>query len=327
MPLRAIALLSGGLDSMLAIRILQLQGVQIEALNFRTQFACCRETAARAARLLDVPLTVLAEQDDYLDVVRRPKFGYGRGANPCVDCRIYMFQRARAHLEATGADLVVSGEVLGQRPMSQKRRDLLIIERHSGLDGRLLRPLSAKRLPPTLAEQRGAIDRARLYDFSGRSRKGLIELARQFGFPEQEIPGPSTGCMLTQQSFAPRVYDLIYQEPDNTRWDFELLKIGRHLRYDERTKVVVGRRETENLQLQRMAEEGIARNALCLVPHNFSGPTALIVGPASPAVVDFAGGLILRFCRFDGADVPFVSVGGEVREARRTANAEAAAML
>jgi tRNA U34 2-thiouridine synthase MnmA/TrmU len=98
MPLRAIALLSGGLDSMLAIRILQLQGVQIEALNFRTQFACCRETAARAARLLDVPLTVLAEQDDYLDVVRRPKFGYGRGANPCVDCRIYMFQRARAHL-------------------------------------------------------------------------------------------------------------------------------------------------------------------------------------------------------------------------------------
>jgi tRNA U34 2-thiouridine synthase MnmA/TrmU len=327
MPLRAIALLSGGLDSMLAIRILQLQGVYVEALNFRTQFACCRETAARAARLLDVPLTVLAEQDDYLDVVRRPKFGYGRGANPCVDCRIYMFQRARAHLEATGADFVVSGEVLGQRPMSQKRRDLLIIERHSGLDGRLLRPLSAKRLPPTLAEQTGAIDRARLFDFSGRSRKGLIELARQFGFPEQEIPGPSTGCMLTQQRFAPRVYDLIYQKPDNTRWDFELLKIGRHLRYNERAKVVVGRRETENLQLQRIAEEGCVRDALCLVPHNFSGPTALIVGRASPEAVDFAGGLILRFCHFDDAEVPLVRVAGEVREARRTADAEAAAML
>lgn len=327
MLLRAIALLSGGLDSILAIRILQLQGVQIEALNFRTQFACCRETAARAARLLEVPLTVLAAEDDYLDVVRRPKFGYGRGANPCVDCRIYMFQRARAHMEATGADLVVSGEVLGQRPMSQKRRDLLVIERHSGLDGRLLRPLSAKRLPPTVAEESGAIDRDRLYDFSGRSRKGLIDLARQFGFPEQQIPSPSTGCMLTQQSFAPRVYDLIAKQPENTRWDFELLKIGRHLRFDDRTKVVVGRRESENLQLQRIAVVDGARKAVCLVPHNFSGPTALVVGPAPPEAIDFAGGLILRFCRYDDQDLPLVRVGEELREARHVHQAETAAML
>jgi len=327
MPIRAIALLSGGLDSMLAIRILQLQNAEIEALNFRTQFACCRETAARAARLLEVPLTVLVEQDDYLDVVRRPKFGYGRGANPCVDCRIYMFQRAKAHMEATGADLVVSGEVLGQRPMSQKRRDLLVIERHSGLEGRLLRPLSAKRLPPTLAEESGAIDRAKLYDFSGRSRKGLIALARQFGIPDQEIPSPSTGCMLTQLSFAPRVYDLITNQPQNGRWDFELLKIGRHLRFDDQTKVIVGRRESENLQLQHMADVDGARKAVCLVPHNFSGPTALVVGPASPAAVDFAAGLILRFCHYEGSDTPVIRVDGELREAWPTEQAEVAAML
>ena len=331
MPLKAIALLSGGLDSMLAIRAVQLQGVEIEALNFRTQFACCRETATRAARLLDVPLTVLAEEDAYLDVIRHPKFGYGRGANPCVDCRIFMFQRARRYMDEVGGELVVSGEVLGQRPMSQKRRDLMIIERHSGLEGRLLRPLSAHRLPPTLAEQSGAIDRARLYDFSGRSRKGLIALGRQFGFPDEEMPSPSTGCMLTQQSFAPRVYDLVRWDAENSPWDFALLKVGRHLRLDSETKVVVGRRESENQHLQRIAAEPTSRASAVLVPQNFQGPTALIVGPATPEALDFAGGLILRFCHYHGAETPLLEIDGpegrSVREAIRNPRAETAAML
>jgi tRNA-specific 2-thiouridylase len=302
MPIRAVALLSGGLDSMLAVRIMQEQGVEIEALNFRTQFVCCRETASEAAGQLGVRISVIGEEDAYLDVIRRPRFGYGRGANPCVDCRIFMFARARAFMEEIGASLVVSGEVLGQRPMSQKRRDLLAIARHSGLEGRLLRPLSARLLPPTIPEEQGTIDRARLYDFSGRSRKGLIRLAREFGFADRDIPSPSTGCMLTQQNFAPRVFDLVRLQPDNQAWDFALLKVGRHVRFDPRTKVVVGRREAENVMLRELAARSDSRAGALLHPDNFMGPSALVAGEASDEAVQFAGGLILRFAHYDASE-------------------------
>ena len=200
--MRAVALLSGGLDSMLAIRILQEQGVEVEAINFQTIFTCCKDNAAQAARELGVRLTVLDQDDDYVELIRRPKYGYGKGANPCVDCRIYMFDKARQVLQETGADFVISGEVLGQRPMSQKRRDLMIISRQSGLHGLLLRPLSARLLPRTLPERHGQLDRRQLYAFTGRNRKPLIELAQQFGF--KSIPSPSPGCSLTERSFAVR---------------------------------------------------------------------------------------------------------------------------
>ncbi len=192
MSVRAVALLSGGLDSMLAIRVLQEQGVEVEALNFQTLFTCCQGQAAQAASELGVRLSVLSTDDSYLDLIRRPQHGYGRGANPCVDCRIYMFRAAARWMAETAADMVISGEIVGQRPMSQKKRDLAVIARRCGLEDRLLRPLSAKLLPPTLPERTGLIDRQRLYAFSGRSRKGLIELARQLGF--SRIPQPSSGC-------------------------------------------------------------------------------------------------------------------------------------
>ncbi|MDH3717825.1 MAG: hypothetical protein OES79_06850, partial [Planctomycetota bacterium] len=245
MPTRAVALLSGGLDSVLAVRVLQEQGIDVEALNFRTLFTCCQDMASQAAQRLDVKITVIGAEDEYLQLVRQPRFGYGRGANPCVDCRIYMFERARQYMQQVGASMVVSGEVLGQRPNSQKRRDLRVIESHSGLQGRLLRPLSAKLLPPTIPEQTGQVDRDQLYDFSGRSRKGLIALARRFGFTHEEIPSPSTGCALTEKTFAPRVFDLLKTDPENTAWDFELLKVGRHLRLTRATKAIIGRREDE----------------------------------------------------------------------------------
>ena len=141
---RCIALLSGGLDSMLAIRLMQDQGIEVEALNFKTMFTCCQDISARAAMNLDVPMTIIGQEDDYLELIREPQFGYGKGANPCVDCRIYMFQRARTFMEEMDAQFIISGEVVGQRPMSQKRRDLDIIATHSDLEDLLLRPLSAK---------------------------------------------------------------------------------------------------------------------------------------------------------------------------------------
>ncbi len=295
MPTRAVVLLSGGLDSILAVRILQEQGIEVEALNFRTMFACCQETAAQAAQRLGIKISVIGSDDDYLDLVRKPKYGYGRGANPCIDCRIYMFERARQHMDDTGASMVVSGEVLGQRPKSQKKRDLLIIEAQSGLEGRLLRPLSAKLLPPTIPEQTGEVDRERLYDFTGRSRKGLIALAEKFGFQRDEIPSPSTGCTLTEQTFAPRVFDLLKQDVTNTPWDFELLKIGRHVRLNSATKAIIGRRADENEMLKYLAVRADNRTAATLQPDNFAGPVILLVGDVDEPTLDTAGGLAIRF--------------------------------
>lgn len=278
---------------MLAIRILQEQGAQVEALNFRTTFACCQETAALAARELGVRHTVLAQEDDYLDVIRRPKYGYGRGANPCVDCRIYMFRKAKDYVDEVGADCVISGEVLGQRPMSQKRRDLDLIAHDAGLEDRLLRPLSALRLPATRVEREGLVDRQRLYGFVGRSRKPLIALARQFGF--RQIPSPSTGCALTEPQFATKVHDLVQLNPANQRWDFELLKYGRHIRFDRHTKVVVGRHETENRHLEYLFHESPSCDTALLIPEGFLGPSALLCGEPQRAALDFAASLLRRY--------------------------------
>jgi len=302
MTVRAVVLLSGGLDSMLAVRILQLQGIEVEALNFRTLFVCCQDTAAQAAHELGVKLSVVSEKDDYLDLVRRPKYGYGRGANPCVDCRIYMFALAEKWMRRTGAALVASGEVVGQRPMSQKKRDLARIAHHSGLEDRLLRPLSAKLLPATAPEREGLIDRDALYDFSGRGRKGLIALAGQLGL--KRIPQPSTGCALTEPQFATKVHDLVQLDPRGTRWDFELLKIGRHVRLDRATKVVVGRREEENERLQRMYDERESERVTLVSPENFIGPVALLIGPASEEALQFAGGLLLRYSKHSEIEQP-----------------------
>lgn len=290
---RAIVLLSGGLDSMLAVRVLQAQGLEVEALTFQTQFTCCQSQAARAAAELDVRLTALPAEDDYLEILRRPRFGYGRGANPCVDCRIYMFARARRWMETTGAVVVASGEVVGQRPMSQKKRDLAVIAHHAGLADDLLRPLSAKLLPPTRAEREGWVDRQRLYGFSGRGRGPLIALARQLGLTR--IPSPSTGCALTNPQFATRVHDLIALDPDSQRWDFDLLKVGRHFRLDASAKLVVGRNEEENHALGVLAARDDTSEATLIEPAGFPGPSAILVGPATPERLARAVALVGRY--------------------------------
>ncbi len=292
---RAIVLFSGGLDCMLAARLLQDQGFEVEGLNFRTVFTCCQALAGQAAAELGIQLTVAEVDDRYLQLIREPEYGYGRGLNPCIDCRIYMFRLARTMMEETGADLVISGEVVGQRPMSQKRRDLDIIARESGLQDHLLRPLSAKLLEPTLPERNGLVDREALCDISGRSRYRQIAMAREFGF--RLVPDPSTGCALTEPGFSKRVGDLIKFHPQATRWDFELLNTGRHLRYDRHTKVVVGRNAEENEVLAASFGRSEASPSAMLIPENFSGPTALIVGRIGEETIRFATGLMLRFSR------------------------------
>jgi tRNA U34 2-thiouridine synthase MnmA/TrmU len=300
MAVRCVALLSGGLDSMLAIRLVQEQGVEVEALNFKTIFTCCQDQSGHAARDLGVRLTVVGQDDDYLDLVKSPRFGYGKGANPCVDCRIYMFQKARRFMEQVGAQFIISGEVVGQRPMSQKRGDLDVISRHSDLDDLLLRPLSAKLLLPTKPEREGLVDREQLFGFHGRSRKGLIALAKKFGF--KDIPSPSTGCALTETRFSQKVHDLIQIEPQAKRWDFELLKTARHFRFDAQTKVVVGRDESDNESLRYMHRLPDAASTALLEPENFPGPVVLLIGPETPEAMSYAVGMVTRYSK--SADFP-----------------------
>ena len=324
---RAVVLLSGGLDSMLAIRILQEQGLEVEALNFQTMFTCCKDTAAQTARELGVRLTIIGQEDDYVELIRSPQYGYGKGANPCVDCRIYMFRRAKKFMEEIGACVVASGEVLGQRPKSQKRRDLGIISEESGLADLLLRPLSALLLPPTLPERSGKIDREKLYGFSGRSRKGLISLARHFDF--KTIPSPSTGCSLTEKSFAPKVHDLIQIDLESQRWDFELLNLGRHMRIDPQAKVTVGRNEAENDALLAYYRQSESRGSAFFRPKNFYGPSVLLTGPPTELNLKIAGGLMLRYAKKLDSDkaIAVRDIGGTSEECEIEPNEKADALV
>lgn len=326
---RAVVLFSGGLDSTLAVRILQEQGLQVDALNVRTVFECCKARAAKAAVDLGVRLTVLSVGDDYLDVIREPTYGYGKGVNPCVDCRIYMCRMAKRFMEEVDACLVATGEVLGQRPMSQRRWQVEAIERKSGLEGRLLRPLSAKLLPPTIPEREGLVDREKLFDFNGRGRRGLIALARQLGI--KEIQQPSPGCPLTQVTFAPRVRDLIKFHPLAPRWEFDLLKLGRHVRLDDLAKAVVGRNAEENALLSELFQRAQAPGAALLHPENFLGPDVLLVGRVTDEALELAGALTLRFTRRfdpDDARVRVAGVGSErVMRVRRSGYASSLELL
>lgn len=293
--LRCLVLFSGGLDSQVAVRIMQEQGIEVEAVNFKTPFTCCQDFSAKVARELGVRLTILSAQDDYFDLVRHPQFGYGKGANPCIDCRIYMFQQAVKLLHDFDAKFLVSGEVLGQRPKSQKRLDLEIIAHHASEDDLLLRPLSAKHLPPTLPEREGWVQRDQLYGFVGRSRKGIIDLAKRLGL--KEIPSPSNGCALTEKAFSRKVFDLVQLQPQNERWDFELLSVGRHFRYSSETKIIVARNEVESDHLRREFAETHQTATANLFPANFQGPDALVLGELSATALGFAAALIRRFSR------------------------------
>ena len=240
-------------------------------------------------------LTVLRARDDYLEFVRRPRFGYVQGMAPCLDCRIYMFRQAQRTLAEFGAGFVVSGEVLGQRPQTQKRRDLEAVAYHAGLEDLLVRPLSAQLLPATLPERMGWIDRSRLHAFHGTSRRGLIELAGRLGLPP--LPASSKGCALIHPEFARKARDLLRFAPSAGRWDFDLLYWGRHFRGPGGAKVVVGRDAAENAHLEYLHGQPAAASSALLLPHNYGGATGLIVGPLDEPTLRFAGGLMYRYGR------------------------------
>lgn len=301
-----LALLSGSLDSMLAIRLMQEQGFAVTAVYFASPFGCGAVQPELAARRLDVPLLTATCDDEreFFNLLREPRFGFSGGVNPCIDCRIAMLTAARRWLEAAGADFVISGEVLGQRPFGQKRQDLETIAYHAGLEDRVLRPLSAKVLPPTEPELDGRVDRERLFAFQGRARSGLFQLARELGLHDH--PPPTRGCPLTEPCRVAKVRDLLATADGVTRWDLDLFSIGRHFRFDRQTRVVLGRREAENQQIAALHARADAPPATLLQPQNFPGATALLIGPPTAEPLAFTAGLIWRFSQ-PAVDNPRVS--------------------
>ncbi|MEW6189516.1 MAG: tRNA 4-thiouridine(8) synthase ThiI [Actinomycetota bacterium] len=240
---KAVALLSGGLDSMLAVKVIQEHGIQVVGVSFVTPFFSAK-MAKEAAKQLSIPLHIFDITHEHLEIVKRPKYGYGKYMNPCIDCHAFMVKKAGEFMEQIGASFIVSGEVLGERPKSQNRMALRIVEKESGYRGYLLRPLSAKLLPPTVPEEKGLVDKERLLSIQGRSRKPQLELAERYGF--KDFPTPAGGCLLTDPIFSQRLRDLLAEKKDPTINDLELLKLGRHFCSPEGVKIVVARNQRES---------------------------------------------------------------------------------
>jgi len=313
--MRAIALLSGGLDSTLATRIVLEQGIELEALNFLTLFCNCTHrgetclASKKAVEGLGIPLTVFNVSEEYLEVVKHPKHGYGRNMNPCIDCRIFMLKKTKAYMETSGASFIITGEVLGQRPMSQRRDAMRLIEKEAGLEGFIVRPLSAKFLPATIPEERGWVDRERFLNISGRSRKPQIKMAKQFGI--HDYPCPAGGCLLTDPGFSRRMRDLIAHHPDFALNDVHLLKIGRHFRLSPSIKLVVGRHEDDNQKIQAFSQDG----DLLMKALGTPGPLSLLRGGTGSEEIEKAAAITVRYGKakdLKNVEVQYRRVGEDV---------------
>jgi len=293
---KAVALISGGLDSVLAARVIMEQDFDVIGLYFTSAFSKSygheRDThAALVSKAIGIDLRVIDMGEDYIDVVRNPAHGYGKHTNPCIDCKIFMLRRAKSVMQEVNAPFVVTGEVLGQRPMSQRRDALRVIERDGDVKGMVLRPLSAKLLPPTKAEQDGLIDREKLLGISGRSRNVQLRLAERYGI--RGYSTPAGGCLLTDKNFSDKLRDLFEDKKAVTLSDIRLLTVGRHYRIGASVKIVLGRDNGENQLLIQLASSGYH----LFMPHNFPGPVALLSVTPSQEIKQTIGRLIITYSK------------------------------
>jgi tRNA-specific 2-thiouridylase len=243
---RALGLCSGGLDSMLAGLVLREQAIEVEWVTFETPFFDAAK-ARKASQMTGIPLTVKPIYPVYIEMLKNPPAGYGKYMNPCMDCHALMFKLAGEIMREREFDFLFSGEVLGQRPMSQNKTSLRYVEKHSGFDGYILRPLTAKNLPETIPEKEGLVDREMLLDIAGRGRKAQIKLAEKYGI--RDYPAPAGGCLLTDVGYTNRLRDLFDHQAGCTEEELHLLKYGRHYRLNPQTKLIVGRTEKDNANI------------------------------------------------------------------------------
>jgi len=283
-----LGLFSGGLDSILAARLLQEQGIRVQLITFTTPFFG-PAAAHKAAGQIGAPLHIVDITVPHFAMLKAPRHGYGRNMNPCIDCHALMFQQAGRLMPQCSADFLFSGEVLGERPMSQNRQSLNTIAKHSGFGELIIRPLSARLLPASRPESEGLVDRSRLLDLQGRSRKPQLELAVKLGVTG--YPEPAGGCKLTDPAFSRRLRDLLRHSGDVTRTDLELLSIGRHLRISKHAKIIVGRNEQENAALHALRTDADFSLSIDDIP----GPVVLIPGGADDAILSLAAAVCARY--------------------------------
>jgi len=285
---RALILMSGGLDSLLAVCLLRQQGIDVHAVVFESPFFDSG-AARRASVTLDIPLRAIDFTGEIVALLHEAKHGFGSCMNPCIDCHAHMLRRAGQLMEEEGFDFLCTGEVLNERPMSQSRKSMDIVARDSGYEGKVLRPLSARLLPPTEAEKLGWVDREALGAISGRSRKPQLAMAVQYGLTD--IPTPAGGCRLTEPNFCRRLQDLKEHEGLHGVRSIRLLRFGRHFRLSENLKLIVGRNEKDNAVLEGCAE----LYDLVLKTEDVPGPTGLLPFTAQEADVELAASICARY--------------------------------
>ena len=310
---KAVALFSGGLDSTLAILVMLRQGIDVTAITFLNHFGCdisdkssCSKDPFSAVEKFgfEVKLSHLSEK--FLDIVKNPKYGHGKNMNPCIDCRILMLKEASEFMNITGADFIITGEVLGQRPMSQRKNTFPLIDKEAIVKGYVLRPLSAKLFDVTIPEQMGIVNRNMLYDFSGRSRKPQMALAKEFGLTD--YPTPAGGCLLTEPNYAFRLKELLAYNKDPEFKDINLLRIGRHFRFSHECKIIVGRNKEENDMLISLSD---SRDHTLKV-EGYGSPITIVVGKATDKALTLAASLCARYS--DAKHLPEVNVTVSMKE-------------
>jgi len=313
--IKAIALLSGGLDSRIAVKLMQDQGIELIALNTTSIFCTCGAkgcTAAKFANDIGIPIKIIEKGDDYLKIIQKPEHGYGRNMNPCVDCRIYLFKLAKKMMKQLGARFIVTGEVLDQRPMSQYKGAMQLIDKEAGVDGLVLRPLSAKLLPKTIPEKKGWVDRKKFLAIHGRRRTEQINLADKMKI---DYPCPSGGCLLTYEEFSKKVRDFIQHNKKFTKKDALLLKYGRHFRFGK-NKIVVGRNHEENLQIAKLGNKG----DMLFEAKDVPTPTTLLQGPKTSKAIKLAASLTARYSDSKSKITPII-YGPELKKSMKVQKA------
>lgn len=299
--MKALGLLSGGLDSELATKLILDQGIEVIGIHFDNIFCSSivkrPETtkAKKSAIELGISFKEFDVTQELFEIVKDPAHGHGSGLNPCIDCKILFFKKAKEYMNEVGAKFIITGEVLGQRPMSQHREAMEIIEKESGLSGLIIRPLSAKLLEPSIPEMEGWIDRRQLLNHSGRSRKVQYSLAEKYGF--KEFSAPAGGCLLAEPGYSKRMKESFNHGEDSIP-EIELLQIGRHFRLCGKAKLIVGRNQIENEILTKLIKNG----DIIIEPVNTTGPTSIIPAKESYNPEDYTDLALKITTKYCGED-------------------------
>ncbi len=299
---RALGLCSGGLDSILAGLVLKKQGVDVTWVTFETPFFSA-ENSIKASKMTGIPLIKRDITELYLEMLKDPPCGYGKHMNPCKDCHSLMFKLAGEMMHEKGLHFLFSGEVVGQRPLSQTKHALRYVEKSSGLDGYILRPLSAKNLPETDVETKGLVDRGQLYDITGRSRRRQIQLAKEFHV--KDYPAPAGGCLLTERNYSKRLKDLFSHQDEYTSSELHLLKFGRHIRLNEHVKIIVGRTRYENKSLRK---HYTPERYMLVDVIGIGSPTILVPSDADPESVKMAASICVGYTKLPKGQNTYVTV-------------------